>query len=159
MDRTQREYLLNKVISGKYYCGVYDKLCVVYPPSSDVKYQADIIYNQTIEACRFENWPSDKDVEHLLVDCNLCPPSVDKELEKIHEHIDKLKLKAYRNSGLPSKLGELKRELKAYKKLHEKMLHARHSLDHLTAKGFAFGRKKKFILYHSAFDLNRQQGF
>lgn len=118
----------------------------VKPPTPQQKVKATELYRQTMRDNRFGHWLTDSDCFRILLKNKLVTIDVDSNLQKIEKEIENLKVRAYNTVLLPVENKKVRKTLDMVKKKQEEIMGVRHSMDHLTLKGFAEMVKRQYLI-------------
>ncbi len=153
MDRNKREYLTNRLISGKVYVTVNGARYFTIPPSPDILYQANELYYTVIEQNRFSEWLNKKDVGRLLSHHNIWNDESESNLPIIEKRIEDLKVELYESLTRSTEdKDEIRHTLNAVQQKQTEMLMRKHMYDYMTTEGFAESVKGRFILSRCLFN-------
>jgi hypothetical protein len=146
MDRNRREYLTNRLISGKTYVTVEAGKYYTIPASPDIIYQANEVYFEVIEQNRFSEWLSKNDVTRLLRFHGIWNEENEKNIEVIEKRIEDLKVELYQSlMKCDEDKKKLRATLKAVQDRLSEMLMRKHMFDYMTTEGFAETAKHRFL--------------
>ncbi|NBU33427.1 hypothetical protein EBS40_02235 [bacterium] len=159
MEKNSINLYLSRILSGFYIFIHNDKKYKLKYPDMDIKYSAEIYSEQFYEDNKFMDWLTDDSIVEALVDSGIWHYDGDDQLSKIEKQIDDYKVDLYENFLNPPKQKQTRRTLDSLKKSHAKLYNIRHSLDSLTAQGYASLIKHQYILIHSIFNLKDQRIF
>lgn len=155
MDRNRREYLTNRLVSGKIYVKVgVDTYCVI-APTPDIIYRANEVYYGIMEKNRFNEWVTKADATKLLIANGIWTADGDKNLEAIEKRIEDLKVELYQSLMRPEEdKAKIRKTLKMVQEKQSDMLTQKHMYDYMTAEGFAESAKSRFMLESCVRDLH-----
>jgi len=146
MNDEEREGLVYRIMSGETVVNIMDKVYKLSSPSSYVKYMASKVYTESINDTRFESWFSEKQCKVILITNGLCDAAIDENMKTIEKRIEDLKVELLGNMFDDVNHKKTRKIIDMVKKKHRSMLYSRHSLDHLTSKGFAESEKQRYII-------------
>jgi len=159
MDKHTVNLYLSRILSGFYIFSFNDKKYKLIYPDMDIKYKAEIYAEQFYEDNKFMDWLSDEFIVDALVDSGVWHYGGDDQLSKIDTQIDDYKVELYQNFLNPPKQKQVRKTLESLKKSQNKLYYIRHSLDSLTAQGYAELIKNQYILIHSIYNTKGNRIF
>lgn len=151
----RREEIVSRLLFGETVLSIGDRLIKITIPSPDIRVMANRVYNSTISKNRFEQcWLTEEQCLRTLVINGKCSPQIDQNIQEIQNTIEELKVKAYESIVDKDNHKKIRKQLDTVRHKYHDMVQIRHSLDHLTLKGFGEIAKRQYILYHTATDFN-----
>ena len=159
MDSKTLHLYLSRILSG-FYIFIYNdtRYKLVYPDIS-LKYNAEIYSDLEYENNKYNEWIQDEEIVSYLVDFGQWSWNGDDILKKMEKEIEDYKIEIYNNFLNPSKVRSLKQTIENIRNKYNKYYSIRHSLDHLTSKGYCQILKNQFILINSLYYENDQRVF
>lgn len=152
------EEILYRIISGKQVIDLDGVKYIVKNPSNKIKLEAEEIFKEIVRKNRFNsNWITDKFCLQLLVSNGLCTADVDSNMKKMEKSIEDLKVSLYTSLFTPDIHKKTKKTLDLVRDKQANLVSIRHSLDHLTVKGYASMVKNQFIIFNTLFDENENR--
>jgi len=147
----QRENLFYRILAGNTIIEYDGEEYVIHTPSPEIRLNAINVYNKFLFKTRFDDWLTDFQCIQILASNGLCSMDVDENLKQISDQLDKLKLQLYKNISNPMAFKKAKKQLGLVKKKQLETLNIRHSLNHLTAEGFAEMEKRNYLMVHTLY--------
>jgi hypothetical protein len=145
--------LIYRIISGRFiFIHNNSKYCLSYA-GSDLKYQAELIYNETIDDHMFDGWVRKENLPWLLKKLDIWTSDDDETLKQTEKKIENFKLALYQNRLNKNKVLSIKKDLESYKNSFNKLLAKKHSLDYITLEEYANNKKNEFIYINSITDF------
>ena len=151
MQQYQRDFLVSRIESGYLRYKRGNLVLRIYPPSVDVLYEANEIYNEIYEEQFLSETFSEEDLVQYLIDSNIWSDKMDRDFEKLPDKIDDLKVALCENIFKENESKQIRKFLLELKTEHKRLYDIRHSFDHLTLKGIASLSKSQFIIENSTF--------
>jgi hypothetical protein len=149
MDHSLVSLLIHRIGSGKFYFTHKDCEYVFLQPSSDIKYRAELIYQNYIEENKYNyNWYKEN-ITKLLIYLSLWNDSDQKYLDELEKKIENIKLDMYLSKLNKDKIKKYKSELSKTKESINKLLNTKHCLDYLTIEDAASNAKNEFTMINS----------
>jgi len=150
-DRIVNLYL-SRILSG-YYIFIFQnqRYKLVYP-TIDIKYQAEILAQEEFDKNKYNGWMTKETLLYSLVSLGIWPHNGDKELSKLEEQIENLKVDLYKNFFNKVRQKNIRKSLQNYKKQYNIYYNKRHSYDHITIEGYCENIKNEFILTNSLYN-------
>jgi len=151
MDSKILHLYLSRILSG-FYIFIYNdtKYKLVYPDIT-LKYNAEIYSNLEYEINKYNEWIQDEEIVSYLVNFGQWSWNGDDILKKMEKEIDEYKIQIYNNFLNPAKIRGIKQTIDNIRQKYNKYYGIRHSLDHLTVKGYSQILKNQFILINSLY--------
>lgn len=141
MDEYEVQQLINRVVSGYVHIGDY----IIDIPPAKLLAEADNIYNDTLYNNRFEVMLRDNSTELLLLKHKIWSFDEKKELAKIPDQIDQLKLQLYHNIMVPSTKEKIKQNLEYVRNRYNGLMTQRSYFDRFTLEHFAELTRERYI--------------
>lgn len=149
MDLLEKQNLIARISTGITIAKFLDKRYYIYPPSS-LLIQESFDYSSSLaEDLKFDNFITDEDIKYYLTDVGLINDKFDDEIKKLNEHEEELKLEAYKQRINPPKVKMLKTSITSINRKIITMLSNKHSMDHLTLKGYVEICRNNYVLMKS----------
>lgn len=152
MDRIQKDTLISRILSGIFIYRDSSRMLFVYPPDRLTKQLSYEYYNEILSSVTFEDWLSIEDAQQFLLKNDILPSDAEAMITKAQNDIEELKLKAFENWMLTSKVKMFKQGIKQLENKVSVLYSAKHSLDHLTREGFAELCRMNYLILNSIKD-------
>lgn len=143
--------ILSRILSGKLIFSHKEYEFHLLYPSKELKYNADLYYQNIYDDYKFNDWIKQDDVIEILRSYNLWSEDGDLKLFNLNKQIDNNKKELFKSFFNKSKQKQIRNQLNNLKKSYQKYYNIRHSLDHLTVEGFCENLKNQFLLSHSLY--------
>jgi len=153
-DFLEREKKLYQIIINKKTLYIDNQEFILVPSTPEIKLGAIQVYNESLHKTRFDQWLTDSDCLRILVDNNLCSPDIDDNLQKMEKELENIKVKLYQGYNNNYTVKKFKNMLRKVKKKQVELINIRHSLDYLTAQGFAETERRKYIIVNTLYHKN-----
>lgn len=148
------EKLFYRVILGYYYIEVNNIRYKIKYPSLEIKYEAEEIYEKTIEDNKFDKrWLTEDEINLFLKINNIWLPSNNDDIKNLEKFIEDTKIDMYVNYGSEIKRKQLKKQLRDATKQLNSLHSKKNSFAYLGIIDHATGIKNEFMLIHSIYDL------
>lgn len=146
MDEGQRNLLANQIISGIKFVTVNGHRYKIVPPSRELKVIAEQVYQDTIEALRFDNFITRDKATRLLIGLGIWGPNEDASLKKLEKYLDDQKVKLYHALYDINQQKRLRKTIQTTKANINKAYTNKYSLDYMTLEYHALILKRKFLI-------------
>lgn len=159
MDNKVVSLYLSRILSGQYIFIYNDVTYKLVYPDTTIKYNAELYTEQVYDNSKYNDWISDEEIEHWLVEAGLWQYEYSKTLDNLEKQIEDHKVELFNNFLNPTKLKSIRRSLSQSRSLQSKLYEARHCLDHVTLKGYCHHTKNEYLLINSLYDTNNNLVF
>jgi len=141
--------LVYRIMAGELIITIDDITYKLINPDPRTKYEAECLYENTINSNRFDYFMTDSQCLGLLVTNEICSSHIDKNIKIISERIDELKVELFSFfvSHREDYIAKTKTMIDKVRNKQSEMLYQRHMFDHLTLKGYAEMIKQQFLIY------------
>lgn len=154
MHKTNEE-IIYRIISGEQSITLNGITYKVKTPGNKLRLEAEGIFKETIRKNRFNDyWLTDSACLRLLVKNGACSANVDSNMKVMEKTIEDLKVGLFTSLFIPDIHKDKRKQLELTKKKYSELLTARHSLDHLTLKGYASMIKSQYLIFNTLYDEN-----
>lgn len=152
MNHNDRELIVNKIIAG--FDVFYHDGKKYFLKTADIETRAfaSICFQEKFEDNIYQDWLSEKQVFNILVSLKLIPSDVDNSIKTLNESLEELKVELLKSLFNEKKKLKTKETIKFVKSKIEKLVNAKHSLDHLTCKGYASMLKMQYLISMSLYN-------
>lgn len=139
------QLLIQRIALGKLIF-VFDnqKYCLSYA-DPELKYEAELIYNDIIEENRFEPWFRKESIHLLLNKLDIWNIEDDKTLSQTEKKLENAKVLLYNNRLNKNKVVSIKKDIDSLKSDINKLYGKKHSFDYITLEEYANGKKNEFL--------------
>ncbi len=152
------EEIIYRIVSGEQSIVLNNRTYKIKTPENKLRLEAESIYKDTISKNRFNNfWLSDSACLRLLVENGLCSADIDSNMKIMEKSIEDLKVALFSSIFIPDIHKDKKKQLELTKQKQQELLNIRHSLDHLTLKGYASMIKSQFLIFNTLYDENNNR--
>jgi hypothetical protein len=152
MDSAEKEVVLNRIMSNFDICIIDNKLYKVLRPTTELKYQADKIYEDTIYDLSFEGWLRKDDIERVLIQYSLWSKDHSERLDSLEKQVDAIKVDMFKSFLNDAKIRELRKSLTRMKNSIESLMEKKTCLDSLTLESYANNLKLQYVIALSIID-------
>ena len=154
MIEQEKEAMVYRIISGEIYIQEYNFRLLA--ADARTKYRASCLYNSIIDDNRFNDWLDENICLAILIENKLVDSNVEHNLKALSTRVEELKVELYESFFDSKKKEQTKKILKmVYQKQNETIM-SRHSLDHLTLKGFAEMVRQQYLIYSTLVDAENK---
>jgi len=148
----QKNRIIHRILSGHIRCSVKSAVYYVIPPTSDISYEAEEIYADTIYNNRYDDFLSASDIARSLHISGVWQYDSENNLKEIEKVMEDIKVDMFKNFLNKDALDKLEKRLKATSDRHMEMLKRKHSLDHLGIEAYAERCRQEHIYIHTICD-------
>ena len=146
MSSQNLSLLISRICSKKLYFS-YDQIdYVLYSPDIEIRYEADIYYEQVLEQNKYEEWILQENIIRFLNYIEVWNNEQENNLNTLSKEIDNAKIELFEQRLQTSKLKTIRKKIKTKKNIQEKLLSIKSSMDYLTLEHFCNTRKNEFII-------------
>lgn len=149
--------ILTRIISGYLIFKYKDQTLYLLYPSLELKYEAELFYNEIYDQYKFSDWITEDDILSILRDNKLWTDMNEKQLPLFEKQIEQTKIELFKSFYVTQKQKSVRAKLENLKSTYQKYYSVRHSLDHLTVKGFCEKYKNEFLVINSIYKKNNNQ--
>lgn len=124
-------------------------------PNSNVKYDAQLLYDNIINDEKFNDWIREEYIEQLLINLGLWTSDTHKIIKSIEKNMDDTKVALFQNSSIPTKCKAIRKNLNNIKQQYNKVLSHKYDMMTNTLEGYAGGIKHEYIICNTLYKNNR----
>lgn len=153
MDPQQRQTLLARILAGNLRCKVGGRVYIVMTPTASINYRANELYSEILNEYRWmDDWFSEGQARYLSQKSSKITGNIEANLTELNKAKDDTKVAMFENYLNKDILKQLRKRLELIQQKVNETYLAKHSLDHLTANGFALMIKTQFVLTRTVCD-------
>lgn len=156
MIRNDKDLLLSRIIAGFLYLHYEGKLYQLRRASVNLKYKADIIYQQVYNENLYSDWILLQDAEMILVENGVWKFQNNDVLKQIDQRLENLKVELYENYIQLSRRQEIKKQIKSMNMQKDRILTAKHSLDQYTLEAYAGRIRNEYLIMNTLYYKNKR---
>ena len=145
MEDSRKNFLTNYIISGVKFVKINGERYKIVSPSLELKFLAELVYKETVESLRFDNFMSDDQVKATLHRLDTWIDKDDEDLEILESLLEEQKVVLYKAAFDHKNQEKARTNIRRVKKSILKALSRKHSLSHTTLDYHATSIKNKFI--------------
>lgn len=159
MQYSEREHLINKIVSGFTICNFNNIPVMVTEPSLKDKVKAGIIYSKEYRVAELNGMLRENQMMDILIQNGQWSKSEEDELNRMPKMIEELKVELY-NSYFHFKRQEgVRKSLDSLKFREVELIRKREEYKSLTCEGFALASKNKFLICSSTKNMDGNNFF
>ena len=144
------EKLLYRILLGYYYIYINDSQYKIIYPDLKIKYEAELLYEKTIEDNKFEKiYLNDNEIKLYLQINGIWTVEDDKKLKDCEKFLEDCKVDLYLNYYNTKNKTHIQKNIKKATKDLETYLSKKHSFNYLTITDHAISVKNEFILMNT----------
>lgn len=159
MQFAEREYLINRIISGCTPSSFEDSSVLVYEPTPTSKVKAHYIYLEEYKKAELLGLLSEEEISYQLKIRGLWSDILKSELELLPKQIEELKVELYNSYFTFRRRDQIKKSLDSLKFREVELLQQRDRLKHVTCEGFAISCKNKYLICSATKDVDGELFF
>lgn len=152
MELAEKNKIITQIATGIVPFRYNGRFLYVYPPSTLLKQLSYLYYDEVLDSLKYEEWFSNEEARSFLINCKLLAPDVDKQLERLNQQEEELKVAAFNAWTNPKQLAFVKTNVATVNRMAVALLSAKHSYDHLTREGYAEICRLNYIMENSIKD-------
>lgn len=149
MELYEREFLVSRIDAGYLRYRRGDLVLHINPPSKDLYYEAQEIYQDVIDKSYWDGIMTSEDALDSMIDLGIWTDVMAKDYDLIPDNIDKLKVELYNAAYKSSERKKIREHLAVHRSEYDRLNEIFHSWDHLTCEGIASYTRWQHILYNS----------
>lgn len=153
------DLLIYRISSGKLFFSYNNESLTLLSPSVELRYEAEMLYDEIIEDHLYDNWIRKEDVHPILKRMDMWNESDEKFTKQLEKTIENSKIALYQNRDMSKKVSSIRKDLMNQKNSLVKLLERKHYLDHITLEEYAQNRKYEFILAQCLYYRNKSRKF
>lgn len=155
----EREYLVNKILSGCVACEFAGKPVLVYEPTPLVKVQAHDVYKRELRRAFLEGVPSEESMRELLIKKGMWDILREGELNQLPDKIEGLKVELYNAYFRFRRRDQIKKSIDTLRFREVQLSKEREVFKHASAEGHALACRNKHLICASAFYADKTPVF
>jgi hypothetical protein len=148
------ELLLYRIFNGYLIFYINNDKYILRSATIDLKYEAQILYNNIINDEKYNDWLREDNLDNLLIYLNLWTKDTSMIIKDIEKKIDNAKVDYYSAFKLTDKRKNIKKNLDSYKKQLNSILSKKEELYSNTLEGYANSIKNEFIITQTLYKNN-----
>jgi hypothetical protein len=156
MNDADLELLLYRIISGKIKFYYIHESYEIRAASSDIKYEAQLLYDNIINEEKFNDWIREYDLDYLLINLGLWSTDTRSIIKDLDKKIEQSKVDLFLNNMFSEKVKKIRKTLQNYRNQLNNIMNHRHEFYANTLEGYAFGIKNEFMICNTLFKNNKQ---
>lgn len=152
MELPKRDFFIHRIISGVLLFEYKDMVLEIRTPDKITKYKASKIYSDYCESCKEEGLYGEKECVNKLIELGLWTEE-EENIYKVElpDNIEKLKVAAYQNEGMPDRLSLVRESLEITRKELKRLQEKRGLLNTFSFENAASFIKKEYEIQHSTY--------
>lgn len=153
-DYLDREYIVNKILSGCVSCEFRDQPVLVFEPTPLVKVQAQVIYQREFRRAILEGVPTEDSMLDILKQKRMWDDIREGELKLVPERIEALKVELYNAYFRFRRRDQIKKSIDTLRFREVELSKERERFKHASAEGYAIACRNKHLICASTFDMS-----
>jgi len=152
MEDRQINLLLSRILSGYYYIFVRDQRFRIQYPSIQIKYEAELIAQNTFHKIKFEGWYTKETIIKELIRQGIWSNEQEQQLNSMNALLDDYKVALYQNHFNPKTASQIRKKIDSTRRSYRKLFARRHAYDEFTIEGYCETIANTYLFEHSVFD-------
>lgn len=148
------ELLLYRIFCGHLIFTYNNERYTLKSATIEIKYEAQILYNNIINDEKYNDWIREDSLENLLIYLNLWTKDTNMIIKDLDKKIENSKADYYSNFKFTDKKNTIKKNLEGYKKQLNSILLKKEELYSNTLEGYANSIKNEFIITRTLYKNN-----
>lgn len=156
MIENDKEILVYRILSGQTHLLYNNERYTLYAASPDIKYESCIIYDQVINEEKFDSWLREENATNTMIALELWNFQTDNVLKSLDKKLDDLKVELFTNFMIPSKLKNIRSNIKSTKSQISKIHLTKQNFISNTLEGYASSIKNEYIICNTLYKENKK---
>lgn len=149
-----KEILLYRILSGKTIFQFNNEKYTLVSPDIGIKYDASILYNSIVNEEKYHEWLREENAEIVMMSLGLWNMETNKNLKSLEQKLDNLKVDLFMNFMIPSKIKNIRSNIKSTKSSINKIYITKQSFLSNTLEGYANSIKQEYIICNTLYKNN-----
>lgn len=154
MNDEDFELLLCRILCGKLYFTYNSDIYELRSPDNEIKYKAQILYNNIINEEKYNQWIRASDLDNILISLGLWTKDTTVIMKDLVNKIDNQKVDLFKFSSLSDRVKSIRKKLKEYNNQLTKIQNQKNDLFANTLEGYALSIKNEYIICNTLFKNN-----
>lgn len=143
--------VIDRILSKKIYFSYRDSLYYYLFPSSDLRLQSSLLYEDCYDKIKYDNLIKE-DINFYLQDYDIADASLHKFLENKYKQLDNTKIDLYQNFFKTKDSANIRRKLSILRQTIQETEKQLHYLDSLTAEYQCAQSQNEFLFINGIYD-------
>ena len=140
------DLLIARIIAGLIRFKYKDKTYLIKHPDRYQRYVAEEIYNEALLEASVEGFYKDTEINDMMVDHGIWNDEKEERLNKISKEIEKLKVSLFKNFFKDKESLAIRKVIEVAKSERNDLSSEKYSYSYLTASGYAYTTKAKYLI-------------
>lgn len=155
MNDADIESILYRIFAKKIVFFYKNERYELRSPNIDLKYNAQLLYDNIINDEKFNDWIRHEYLDNLLINLGLWNIETLNVLKNIEKSMDDAKVSLFQNCLMPSKCKSVRKTLDSLKRQYNKIMGHKYEMMSNTLEGYANGVKHEYIICHTLYKNNK----
>jgi hypothetical protein len=156
MNEEDLELLLYRILSGKTVFTYRHETYELRSPSHELRYHAQIIYQDILNDEKYNDWIKAENLENLLISIGLWSKDTPTMIKNLEKKIDKTKVDMYLSATLKEKVKSFRKILNSNRDSLNNILSKKHEMFNNTLEGYAASIKNEYIICNTLYKNNEK---
>jgi hypothetical protein len=157
MNEANASLLLHRIFSKTTYFIYQDEQYELRFPDNNLKYQADLIYFNTINEEKYNNWIREEDMLNWMISLEIWTHDTNHQIDMINKQIEENKLNLYESFKVSTKkdIDRKKKNLRVSEQQINNIMNKKYEFRTNTLEGYADSIKHEFIITSTLYKNNK----
>jgi hypothetical protein len=155
MNDADIESVLYRIFAKKIVFFYKNEQYELRSPNVDLKYGAQLLYDNIINDEKFNDWIRQEYLDNLLINLALWTPDTLKIIASIEKNMEDAKVALFQNSLVSTKCKSIRKNLHNLKIQHNKIMGHKYEMMSNTLEGYASGVKQEYIICNTLYKNNK----
>jgi hypothetical protein len=156
MNDFDTEFLLNKIFVGSLLFYFQNELYELKYASNQIKYQANLIYDNIINEERFNDWIREENMIYYMISADLWTYQTDSLIKQLEKKIEDYKVDLFKACLSKDKQKPIRKQLNNSKQnLNNTLAKKQEFLAH-TLEGYALSIKNEYVICNTLYKNNKK---
>lgn len=146
MNDSYTELLIHRIINRCLIFYYNDEEYILYQPDKNIRYRAEILYDQVINNEKYDEWPRLKDTENTLLRLGLWNMDTSALITNLEKAIENSKVDLYQNFKILPHRKRYQKQIEKNRKRLRDINDLKHTFDSNTLEAHAANIKNQFII-------------
>lgn len=156
MNNSEIALFLYRIFTGKLFFTYNNDQYELRCPDTDIKYQAEILYNTIVNEEKFHNWIREENLNSVMISLGVWHNNTDTLLTQLDKKIENLKADLYTNRFRTKETEQTRKKIATTYKEIDKISSIKHNFFTNTLEGYAESIKHEFIICSTLYQNNKK---
>lgn len=147
---------LYRIFTGKLFFIYNNDQYELRSPDKDIKYQAEIVYNNILNEEKFHNWIREEHLTNVMIGLGVWHANTDTLLIQLDKKIENLKADLYTNRFRTKEADQIRKKIATTYREIDNISSTKHNFFSNTLEGYAESIKHEFIICSTLYQNNKK---